>query len=59
MYVNQFMSLPPAMVEVGQSMEKVMNTFDSTGAWNLPVVEGGRYVGFVSKSKYLIHIAGC
>ncbi len=51
MYVNQFMSLPPAMVEVGQSMEKVMNTFDSTGAWNLPVVEGGRYVGFVSKSK--------
>lgn len=51
MYVNQFMSLPPAIVDVGQSMESVMNAFDDTGAWNLPVVENGRYVGFVSKSK--------
>ncbi len=51
MYVNQFMSIPPAKVEVGQSMETVMKTFDATGAWNLPVVEEGRYVGFVSKSK--------
>ena len=33
-------------------MEKVMRTFDDTGAWNLPVVdEDGKYVGFVSKSK--------
>ena len=33
-------------------MEKVMKTFDDTGAWNLPVVdEEGHYVGFVSKSK--------
>ena len=51
MYVNQFMSLPPAVVDVGQSMESVMNAFDDTGAWNLPVVENGKYVGFVSKSK--------
>ena len=33
-------------------MEQVMNIFDDTGAWNLPVVDGeGIYVGFVSKSK--------
>lgn len=51
MYVNQFMSIPPAMVEVGQNMESVMSAFDKTGAWNLPVVENGCYVGFVSKSK--------
>lgn len=51
MYVNQFMSMPPAKVEVGQSMENVMDAFDKTGAWNLPVVENGKYVGFVSKSK--------
>ncbi len=51
MFVNQFMTLPPAVVDVGQSMESVMNAFDDTGAWNLPVVDGGRYVGFVSKSK--------
>ncbi|MDE6188031.1 MAG: CBS domain-containing protein, partial [Duncaniella sp.] len=51
MYVNQFMSLPPAVIDVSQSMESVMNAFDDTGAWNLPVVEDGKYVGFVSKSK--------
>ena len=51
MYVRRFMSMPPARVEVGDSMENVMKTFDRTGAWNLPVVEKGKYVGFVSKSK--------
>ncbi|MDE6390084.1 MAG: CBS domain-containing protein, partial [Duncaniella sp.] len=52
MFVKQFMSMPPARVEVGQSMEAVMKSFDSTGAWNLPVVdEAGVYLGFVSKSK--------
>ncbi|WP_289825805.1 chloride channel protein [uncultured Duncaniella sp.] len=51
MFVNQFMSMPPARVEVGQSMESVMKSFDATGAWNLPVVDNGKYVGFVSKSK--------
>ncbi|MDE6509290.1 MAG: CBS domain-containing protein, partial [Muribaculaceae bacterium] len=52
MYVNEFMSTPAAKLTIGQSMENVMNTFDTTAAWNLPVVdEDGRYVGFVSKSK--------
>ena len=52
MNVNRFMAIPPAKVVVGTPMEKVMKTFDDTGAWNLPVVdEDGKYVGFVSKSK--------
>ena len=51
MFVNEFMSIPPARVDVTDSMEKVMKAFDNTGAWNLPVVQDGKYVGFVSKSK--------
>lgn len=51
MKVERFMSMPPAKVEVGTPMEKVMKTFDDTKAWNLPVVDKGKYVGFVSKSK--------
>lgn len=51
MFVNKFMTAPPAKIEIGDTMESVMKTFDKTGAWNLPVVENGRYVGFVSKSK--------
>ena len=52
LYVRKFMSMPPAKIVVGDTMEKVMKTFDDTAAWNLPVVEeDGTYVGFVSKSK--------
>lgn len=52
MRVNKFMSMPPAKIRVDDSMEKVMKTFDDTGAWNLPVIdEQGHYIGFVSKSK--------
>lgn len=51
MFVYEFMSTPPAQIEISENMEQVMKTFDSTGAWNLPVVNEGKYVGFVSKSK--------
>jgi len=51
MHVMEFMSSPPAKIEVGETMEEVMKQFDDTGAWNLPVVEHGKYIGFVSKSK--------
>ncbi len=51
MRVSTFMSMPPARIEIGDSMDAVMKLFDDTGAWNLPVVENGVYVGFVSKSK--------
>lgn len=51
MHVDKFMSTPPALIDIHSSMEKVMKVFDDTGAWNLPVVDGGKYVGFVSKSK--------
>lgn len=51
MYVSRFMSSPPAVIQVGETMDAVMKRFDDTGAWNLPVVENGKYIGFVSKSK--------
>ena len=51
MHVTRFMSTPPARIDVSMPMEEVMNIFDKTNAWNLPVVDNGRYVGFVSKSK--------
>lgn len=52
MFVSQFMAMPPGRITLGENMDRVMKTFDDTGAWNLPVVDSeGRYVGFVSKSK--------
>lgn len=51
MHVSRFMTAAPAMIDINESMDKVMHTFDKTNAWNLPVVDNGKYVGFVSKSK--------
>ncbi|WP_321436335.1 chloride channel protein [uncultured Bacteroides sp.] len=50
--VNKLMTSVPAKLFISDSMEQVMQTFDETQAWNLPVVdEKGQYMGFVSKSK--------
>ncbi|MFK5971771.1 MAG: chloride channel protein [Flavobacteriaceae bacterium] len=35
------------------TMEKVMQKFQDSGAWNLPVIKNGQYHGFISKSKLL------
>lgn len=52
MHVERFMTAPPAVVSLDETMDAVMQKFDDTGAWNLPVTDPeGRYVGFVSKSK--------
>ncbi|MDO4461992.1 MAG: chloride channel protein [Bacteroidia bacterium] len=50
-YVRDIMTIPPALIRSEETMESVMDKFESTGAWNLPVVQGHKYVGFVSKSK--------
>lgn len=51
MHVSRFMSAVPDVIEVNYHMDKVMEIFDRTNAWNLPVVDKGKYIGFVSKSK--------
>jgi CIC family chloride channel protein len=49
--VRQLMISPPAFLNVNMPMEKVMQIFEDTGAWNLPVVDDEKhYIGFVSKS---------
>lgn len=52
MHVSRFMAAVPATIELNMPMDKVMEIFDKTNAWNLPVVDAeGHYIGFVSKSK--------
>ncbi len=50
-YVRDFMHNPPTIIDVSEPMEKVMKQFDFHNAWNLPVADRGRYLGFVSKSS--------
>ncbi|TXE12733.1 chloride channel protein [Seonamhaeicola algicola] len=35
------------------SMNDIMMKFKTSGAWNLPVIKGGKYYGYISKSKLL------
>ncbi|MFQ5335739.1 MAG: chloride channel protein, partial [Flavobacteriales bacterium] len=49
--VEDLMSIAPAHVDLHENMDVVMKKFEHTKAWNLPVVDEERYVGFVSKSK--------
>ncbi|MDR0961894.1 MAG: chloride channel protein [Mediterranea sp.] len=50
--VARLMTVVSNKLKNSDSMEEVMRVFDTTQAWNLPVVDSeGRYLGFVSKSK--------
>lgn len=50
--VSKFMVSAPGKIVVNTPMDQIMQIFDDTKAWNLPVVdETGRYMGFMSKSK--------
>jgi CIC family chloride channel protein len=49
--VKAVMQKPPAHIELKEKMQSVMNKFEVTQAWNLPVIDNGKYIGFVSKSR--------
>ncbi len=49
--VRTWMSAPPAHVSSNEKMQSVMNKFEISQAWNLPVIDKGKYIGFVSKSS--------
>ena len=50
-HISELITPAPTMIELNETMESVMDKFEKTGAWNLPVVEDGKYIGFLSKSK--------
>ena len=63
-FVRDLMILPPAYVDPTDKMGDVMRKFEETGSWNLPVINNGKYMGFLSKSKlfsvyreWLIHLS--
>ncbi|RXQ93002.1 chloride channel protein [Ancylomarina salipaludis] len=49
--ISNLMIMPPASISFEDSMETVLRKFTETGVWNLPVLDNGKYVGFVSKAK--------
>lgn len=49
--VSNLMILPPAYISYNDSMKEVIYKFETTEAWNLPVIDNAKYMGMVSKSK--------
>ncbi|WP_347218485.1 chloride channel protein [Chryseobacterium sp.] len=53
--VTQIMKTPPAIVHPDNKPLEILQTFDDTGVWNLPVVsENNDFIGFISKSSILM-----
>lgn len=49
--VRELMTVPSFYIDIGERGDAVLEAFERTGAWNLPVLDKGRYVGFISKSR--------
>ena len=50
--VEKFMVGAPAKIDIDSTMEEVMDIFENTKAWNLPVVDkNGVYKGILSQSS--------
>ena len=49
--VKDIMVVPTTYIDVRESIETVMESFRKSNAWNLPVLNNGHYVGFISKSR--------
>ncbi len=52
--IQHIMKIPPAVIHINDNAVEILDTFDETGAWHLPVVdEEEGFIGFISKSKIL------
>ena len=50
-FMRDLMTIPPSYIDKKENIETVMDAFRKTDAWNLPVLDNGYYVGFISKSR--------
>ncbi len=51
--IQKYIFQPLDHVSSNDSMKAVMEKFNSTGYYNLPVIDDGKYVGFVSRAHVL------
>lgn len=51
--IKEIMTHPLAIIHPEENLNSVIKKFEETGQWNLPVIENGRYLGFLSKSSIL------
>lgn len=57
-HVKDLMFPPQTVILADEEMVEVMKKFERYNAWNLPVIEEGKYIGFVSKSHIFTRYRG-
>ena len=50
-WVRNLMIKPVVVIEPGESMDSVAQKFHRSGKFNIPVIQHGKYVGFVSRAR--------
>lgn len=59
-FAEELSVMPACYVELSDSMDSVLDKFTKSELWNIPVLEGEKYLGFVSRSnifaKYREHL---
>lgn len=53
--VEEVMQTDLLTVSLSHHVGDILNTFDNTGAWSLPVVENKKFLGLISKATILDH----
>jgi chloride channel protein, CIC family len=51
LFVSNLMLVPSLTVDINEPMQDVIDKFHKSKEWNLPVLENGKYLGFISKSN--------
>ena len=49
--ISDLMYMPEYHIDPNDSMETVANKFESSGRFNLAVMENGKYIGFISRAR--------
>lgn len=52
-FVKDLMTNAKAVIHPNENLHDILKKFEDTNQWNLPVVDKGKYLGFVSKSSIL------
>jgi CIC family chloride channel protein len=48
---HHLMQKPAVTADLYDDMSVIMEKFDKSGVWNIPVLDDGKYLGFISKSR--------
>jgi CIC family chloride channel protein len=51
--IDEYIFQPKEVAQISDSMETVMKKFTTSSYYNMPVIDNGKYVGFVSRSNTL------